>query len=40
MKLARKPPALVGGINIEDGRITHKAVAEAHGIPLAEEKIA
>jgi alanine dehydrogenase len=25
-------PALVSGINVMDGRITHKAVAEAHGV--------
>jgi alanine dehydrogenase len=25
-------PALVGGLNVMDGRITHKAVAEAHGL--------
>ena len=34
----QKNPALIGGINIKDGRITCKAVAEAHGIPLAEDK--
>ena len=27
-------PALVGGINVMDGRITHPAVAEAHGLPF------
>jgi alanine dehydrogenase len=26
-------PALVGGINVMDGNITHPAVAEAHGLP-------
>jgi alanine dehydrogenase len=36
----QKNPALVGGINIKDGEITHKAVAGAHGIPIAEDKIA
>jgi Alanine dehydrogenase/PNT, C-terminal domain len=36
----QKNPALIGGINIKDGRIIHKVVAEAHGIPLAEDKIA
>lgn len=25
-------PALVGGINVMDGKVTHKAVAEAHGL--------
>src|SRR5580704_4537081 len=30
----QKNPALVGGINVRDGKITYKAVAEAHGMPL------
>ena len=30
----RKQPALLGGINVMDGRITHKAVADAHGMKL------
>ena len=29
----QKQPALIGGINLMDGQITHKAVAEAHGLP-------
>jgi alanine dehydrogenase len=29
-----KIPALVSGINVKDGKLTNKAVAEAHGIPL------
>jgi alanine dehydrogenase len=29
-----KNPALVGGINVMNGKVKHKAVAEAHGIPL------
>jgi alanine dehydrogenase len=28
-------PALVSGINVMDGRITHKAVAEANGLAYA-----
>lgn len=28
-------PALVGGINVMDGKITHRAVAEAHGMSCA-----
>jgi alanine dehydrogenase len=32
----QKQPALRGGINVMNGKITHPAVAEAHGIPLAE----
>jgi alanine dehydrogenase len=27
-------PALVSGINVKDGKLTNKAVAEAHGIPF------
>lgn len=29
----RLQPALAGGINVQDGRITCKAVADAHGLP-------
>lgn len=29
-----KNPALIGGINVRDGKITYKAVAEAHGMPM------
>ena len=29
-----KYPALIGGINICDGKVTHKAVAEAHALPV------
>lgn len=29
----QKQPALVSGLNVMDGKVTHKAVAEAHGIP-------
>jgi alanine dehydrogenase len=29
----QKQPALIGGLNVMDGKVTHKAVAEAHGIP-------
>ena len=31
----QKYPALVGGINVKNGRVTHPAVAGAHGLPLA-----
>ena len=31
----RLQPALVGGINVMDGKITHRAVAEAHGLAYA-----
>ena len=30
----RKQPTLIGGINTRDGRLTCKAVAEAHGLKL------
>jgi alanine dehydrogenase len=30
----QKNPALIGGINVKDGKVTYKAVAEAHGLPL------
>lgn len=30
----QKQPALVGGINIMGGKLTHQAVAEAHGLPF------
>jgi alanine dehydrogenase len=30
----QKNPALIGGINVKGGKITYKAVAEAHGLPL------
>ncbi len=29
-----RQPAIIGGINVMDGKITHKAVAEAHGLPF------
>ncbi len=29
-----KNPALIGGINVRDGKVTHKAVAEAHGLKM------
>jgi alanine dehydrogenase len=30
----QKNPALIGGINIKDGKITYKAVADAHGMKM------
>src|SRR5712691_6695428 len=30
-----RQPALIGGLNVIDGKLTCKAVAEAHGLPLA-----
>jgi alanine dehydrogenase len=32
----QKQPSLLGGLNINDGKITCRAVAEAHGIPFQE----
>src|SRR5882672_7617268 len=29
----QRQPALLGGINVMNGKVTHKAVAEAHGLP-------
>ncbi len=31
----RHQPALLGGINVMNGKITYKAVAEAHGLPFS-----
>jgi alanine dehydrogenase len=31
----QKQPALLGGINVMNGKITHKAVAEAHGLEFS-----
>jgi alanine dehydrogenase len=30
----QRQPALVGGINVMDGKVTHEAVADAHGMPF------
>ncbi|HYV29732.1 MAG TPA: alanine dehydrogenase, partial [Candidatus Binatia bacterium] len=30
-----RQPALIGGLNVIDGKLSCKAVAEAHGLPLA-----
>ena len=32
---AQKQPALLSGINVMDGKVTHRAVAEAHGLAYA-----
>jgi alanine dehydrogenase len=31
----QRQPALLGGINIMDGKVTHRAVAEAHNLPYS-----
>ena len=33
VEAAQRQPALVSGINVMNGRITHQAVADAHGLP-------
>jgi alanine dehydrogenase len=35
LEACQKFPALVSGINVKDGKLTNKAVAEAHGIALS-----
>ncbi|MCU0783336.1 MAG: alanine dehydrogenase [Verrucomicrobia bacterium] len=35
----RLQPALLGGINVMNGKVTHKAVADAHGFPFAEPQL-
>lgn len=32
----QKQPALIGGINVMNGQVTHKAVADAHGMKFSE----
>lgn len=34
----QRQPALRGGINVHDGQITYRAVADAHGLPFSELK--
>jgi alanine dehydrogenase len=33
VEACQKQPQLIGGLNVMNGNVTHKAVAEAHGIP-------
>lgn len=35
----RIQPALISGINVMNGRVTHKAVAEAHGLPYSPPEV-
>jgi len=35
----RLQPALISGLNVMDGKVTHKAVAQAHGLSFSEPKI-
>jgi alanine dehydrogenase len=39
VEACQRQPALVGGINVMGGKITHKAVAEAHGLPFVSPKL-
>ena len=32
----QRQPAILGGLNVMNGKVTHKAVAEAHGLPFSE----
>jgi alanine dehydrogenase len=36
---AQRQPALLSGINIQDGRVTYKPVADAHGLPFVAPKL-
>jgi len=36
----QRQPALIGGINVMGGKLTHKAVAEAHGMKFTAPKVA
>jgi alanine dehydrogenase len=35
----QRQPALLGGINVMSGKITHQAVAEAHGLPFSQPQL-
>ncbi len=35
----RLQPALISGINVMNGKVTHKAVAEAHGLPYSPPEV-
>ncbi len=35
----QRQPALIGGINVMGGKVTHKAVSEAHGLPWSAPNI-
>jgi alanine dehydrogenase len=35
----QRQPALLGGINVMNGKITHQAVAEAHGLPFSQPQL-
>jgi alanine dehydrogenase len=34
VEACQRQPAIIGGINVMGGKITHRAVAEAHGLPF------
>jgi len=35
VEACRRQPALTGGINVMDGKVTYKVVAAAHGLPFS-----
>jgi len=35
----QRQPALLGGINVMNGKLTHKAVGEAHGLPFSTPQV-
>ena len=35
----QRQPALLGGINVMNGKVTHKAVAEEHGLPFSQPQL-
>jgi alanine dehydrogenase len=39
VEACQQQPALVSGINVMNGKVTHKAVAEAHGLPFGEPQL-
>jgi alanine dehydrogenase len=39
VEAAQRQPALVSGINVMNGHVTHQAVAEAHGLPCSPPRL-
>jgi alanine dehydrogenase len=40
VEACKRQPALIGGINVMDGKLTSKPVAEAHGMPYSDPAVA
>jgi alanine dehydrogenase len=40
VEACRRQPAFVGGVNLLDGKLTCRAVAEAHSLPFTEPRLA